>query len=39
VAMTERYAHLALENPERTVKTLENFQNQSKVYSSIILDE
>jgi len=31
-----KYVHLAIGNPERTVKSPENFQNQSKVYSSII---
>jgi integrase len=39
MAMTERYAHLAPGNSERTVKTLENFLSQSKIDSSIILDK
>jgi site-specific recombinase XerD len=39
MAMTERYAHLAPGNSERTVKTLENFLSQSKLDSSIILDK
>ncbi len=28
--MTERYAHLAPENSERTVRTLENFRKSSE---------
>jgi site-specific recombinase XerD len=31
MAMTERYAHLAPENSERTVKTLENFRKSSEL--------
>jgi hypothetical protein len=30
LTMTERYAHLAPKNSQRTVSTLENFLSQSK---------
>jgi hypothetical protein len=37
LAMTERYAHLAPKNSQRTVATLENFLNQSEKF--IYMDE
>ena len=38
LAMTERYAHLASKNSQRTVATLENFLSQSKDWEVIDLN-
>jgi hypothetical protein len=38
LAMTERYAHLAPSNSQRTVATLENFLSQSRDWEVIDLN-